>query len=290
MLGLRIGKIVLGLGLVPCACGPGSAGEGGETETGADEADSTGTSTGETGESGTSTGETGETTSADTGETGEPGGVCDPLGNAYAAFDLLNLQPDGEVDWELSCELEARGPADGESGYLLTLVGCTSLNDAANAPSEVELFVDSNPSTEPFVEVGGSVHLRWVETGPWVLGRYFTLRADDDGGMLYLAGADGDTLVPPDFPDFFAPLLVEASAQDCVPIPAQNRCAEIERVAVELGWDGVSKLIFDSNFDYVGPLISYLGVVERAQVHNEVACPDYPGGAYDVLFFLIPEG
>src|SRR5690606_19855239 len=138
---------------------------------------------------------------------GDPTGDCEPQADAYAAFGVQDIDEGQELDWDLLCTLDGVGPGDSESGYLLALSDCVSQNGGDDQPL-VELFIDSNPSTEPIplVEPGTSLHLRYVAVPPFIPGKWFTLRSEP-GGYLLLAGFDGPSLTPWNVDDFdYAPL------------------------------------------------------------------------------------
>lgn len=256
----------------------GDAGDGdGDPSTGDGDGDS-GDGDGDSGD--------GDGDSGDGDGDGDPG-TCDEPGTAWATFSLDATNDSSMVDWQLSCT-SGGVISDSESGYQLILTECIDQNGLV-VPEEMILFVDSSPSTQPFMPLGAAVQLHWVQVPPFIPGKWFTLH--DEFGLLLLAGIDGSSTLPWDSPDFsFDPLGVELVSIGCTPFEHDSQCGLAERMAFEVMWDGDTAAISDRNSGLVGQISSYQAVVGSALDFGQPVCDDFPDQILEALFFLLPEG
>jgi hypothetical protein len=298
----RIGliTIVSVLPLVFAGCGddtPGTESSGTETGDGDGDGDTGDGDTGD-GDGDTGDGDTGDTGDGDgDGETGDGDGdgKCEPAGDAFSSFGLDAATPDAMINWDVICKSNGVKPADGgESGYQISLVECVSGGiDPMPAPTELILYVDSNPATEPFVEADIGVRLHWVQHPPFIAGKWFTLHTvpGDTMGTLLLAGVEGPSVVPGDAPNFdYAPLEVDLVSIGCPTFEHDSQCGLAERQGFEVSWDGDASVVSDHNSGYVGQMVSYSIIVGEALDFPQPECDDFPNRILSALFMLIPEG
>ena len=255
------------------ACGDDGGAEG------SDEAETSTSATDTTDATDTNTS---DTNTSDTGE-----GECTIEGDAQVAFSLTGVDVGQALDWALTCTVASVGPAS--SGTAIMLSQCSEAAPGPNpAPTELELVVDSTPPSQPLIQLGQTLQLHWVQEPPFYAGRWFTLRSEGD--TLLLAGIDGPSILPPNSPSFgFDPVEVTFVGSSCELVDASG-CAMAQRWGLELGWDGVTTTIADSNAGYVGQLVSYHGIVDAAIQYSDIVCDDFASATIVALLVLIPEG
>ncbi len=227
-----------------------------------------------------------DTAGTDASDTGSS--ECTPEADATVAFSLTDVDVGQALDWVLTCTVAAVGPSGDATS--ISLSDCTQTNPGpVPPPSQLELVVGSTPPSQPLVEAGGSVQLHWVQEPPFYAGRWFTLR-NATGQTLLLAGIDGPSTLPPNSPSFgFGDVDVAFVGSDCE-LFAANDCGTGQRWALELGWDGVTTVIADSNAGFVGQLVSYRGIVDAAINYTDIVCDDFASATIVALLVVIPEG
>jgi hypothetical protein len=261
--------------------GDGDPGDGDGDTTGDGDGDTTGDGDGETGDG------DGDGDSGDGDGDGDPGN-CDEPGTASVSFSLDATDFDSMVDWDLFCT-SGGVQTELESGYQVVLNDCVEVNGHV-VPADMILDLQSNPDTMPNVPFDLGVRLHWVQTPPFISGKWFTLHTEP-GGSLLLAGLDGAALLPWDAPTFsYEPLGIELVSIGCTPYEHDSGCGFAERIAFELTYDGDTDTISDRNSGYVGQLTSYEAIVGSALDFGQPTCDDFPNQILRALFFQIPEG
>jgi len=188
---------------------------------------------------------------------------------------------------DITCTLSAIAqPAQGADE--LTLTDC--VDDASDPVDDAVFTILSDPNSPPLVEEGGRLRLRFESTPPFYAGQWFTLRGEP-GGVLVAAGIAGPSLQPwGDAGLDYAPLEISVEEEGCELTPDPMGCGDAERVALEVAYDDTVAVVFDGTSGFVGQLLTYAVVVQRAVLWRDVVCDDFPEAAFGAVFVLLPEG
>ncbi len=261
-----------------------------DPEVGTSEATSTGATTGTSGAVDSTTTETPATTetgattetsaSESSGSTGEPAPSCEPEGPTPLVYSEVGLFPvppkiDGKIDFNAKCtviDVIEGVPGEGTPSRALLQCGAT----------KATIFMYMAPAELPVLPLDHSLQFKFAyRDAPWWTTSWFTLvDTSSETPIIELAGFSGDTVTPPDLPDFYAPLGVEPLEGVCTgPIECPY---PFERLGVRFTHGASELLLTDNtsgNFGDSDELRVLLGQAKRyvmeADDSNNELCPHY---------------
>jgi hypothetical protein len=170
-------------------------------------------------------------------------------------------------------------------GHVIMLLQC---RDGAGGVGSYNVETFSDIPMPLALAVDTPVYFRFFEWGPtysWIPW-FFSLKTHE--GKLLLAGIDAYTPWPNNTPgDWYDPITIDYLDGLCELEPLD--CFDLERIALEVDYDGTRKWVFDSSTIVIGSGEPYYVQVDNAEILRNPSCGSTPPGRVMMLIERIPE-